>query len=54
MTKEELFNMYEKMILWLGERTMLDELFNALSSEAIEDNLKYIADNHGLNDLFDD
>ncbi len=34
------------------EKGLLDEIFNALSGDELEENLKYIADNNDLNDLY--
>ena len=52
MHKRELYELFEEMINVLGEKGLLDEIFNVLSSDELEENLKYIADNNDLNDLY--
>ena len=54
MTRNELFDILYNMILILGAEYMLYELSKALSNDELEANLKYIANNHDLSELFED
>ena len=53
MDKMELYGLLEKMIEILGEEQLLYELFSALSSDELEDNLVYICDNYGIDYLYE-
>ena len=54
MYKKELFGIFSEMKQELGEKSLLDELFDALSDDALDETLKYIADNYDLGYLFED
>lgn len=54
MTRKEVYNLFEEMMELLGERTLLYDLFDALETDEMEDNLIYIADSNGLNYLYED
>lgn len=48
MEKAKLYELMEQMENCLGTKQLLDELFNALSSQELEENLEYI---DRMNDL---
>lgn len=52
MYKKELFEIFEEMIQVIGKRSLLDELFDALSDDALEETLEYIAHGYDLDYLF--
>lgn len=55
MTIKEMFHLFDEIILLIGERAFLDDLFNelynTLSSDELEEYLKHIAASHGLSEL---
>ena len=54
MNKMELYELFEEMINVLGEETLLNELFSALSSDELEENLTYIADMNDISYLYEE
>ena len=53
MDKMELYGLLQNMIEILGEEQLLYELFSALSSDELEENLIYICDNYEMDFLYD-
>lgn len=54
MYKKELFEIFEEMIEVLGRRSLLDEIFDALPSDVLEEILEPIANGYDLGYLFED
>jgi hypothetical protein len=42
MNKDELYGVFTKMKMMLGADTLLEELFQAMSSQEAQENLEYI------------